>query len=197
MKRILDNIGLDYEVGIDEAAFYGPKLDIQIKNVFGKEDTLITIQIDMLLAKKFGMEYVDSDGKMKNPYIIHRTSIGCYERTLALLLEKYAGVLPLWLAPEQARILPIGEAHVEYAQKLADRLSAYGMRVTVDSKDENIGTKIKNSRFDRIPYMLIIGDKEVEANEVSVRSRKEGELGAMALDAIVSKLVEEVASKAK
>ncbi|MBE6837622.1 MAG: threonine--tRNA ligase [Ruminococcus sp.] len=197
MKKILDNIGLDYEVGIDEAAFYGPKLDIQIKNVFGKEDTLITIQIDMLLAKKFGMEYVDSDGKMKNPYIIHRTSIGCYERTLALLLEKYAGVLPLWLAPEQARILPIGEAHVEYAQKLADRLSAFGMRVTVDAKDENIGTKIKNSRFDRIPYMLIIGDKEVEANEVSVRSRKEGELGAMALDAIVNKLVEEVATKAK
>ncbi|MBQ7756889.1 MAG: threonine--tRNA ligase [Oscillospiraceae bacterium] len=197
MKRILDNIGLDYEVGIDEAAFYGPKLDIQYKNVFGKEDTIVTIQIDMLLAKKFGMEYVDKDGQKKTPYIIHRTSLGCFERTLAYMIERFAGVLPLWLAPEQARILPIGEAHIEYAQKLADRLSAFGMRVTVDAKDENIGTKIKNSRFDRIPYMLIIGDKEVEANEVSVRSRKEGELGAMALDAIVNKLVEEVATKAK
>ena len=197
MKKILDNIGLDYEVGIDEAAFYGPKLDIQIKNVFGKEDTLITIQIDMLLAKKFGMEYVDSDGQMKNPYIIHRTSIGCYERTLALLLEKYAGVLPLWLAPEQARILPIGAEHVEYANALKARLENAGMRVTVDERDENIGTKIKNSRFDRIPYMLIVGDKEVEANAVSVRSRKEGELGAMSQDDIFTKLVTEVATKAK
>jgi len=197
MKKILDNIGLDYEVGIDEAAFYGPKLDIQIKNVFGKEDTLITIQIDMLLAKKFGMEYVDSDGQMKNPYIIHRTSIGCYERTLALLLEKYAGVLPLWLAPEQARILPIGAEHVEYANALKARLENAGMRVSVDERDENIGTKIKNSRFDRIPYMLIVGDKEVEANAVSVRSRKEGELGAMSQDDIFTKLVTEIATKAK
>lgn len=197
MKKILDHIGLDYEIGIDEAAFYGPKLDIQIKNVYGKEDTLITIQIDMLLAEKFGMEYVDTDGKMKHPYIIHRTSIGCYERTLALLLEKYNGVLPLWLAPEQARILPIGEEHIEYAQKLADTLASYGMRVTVDKKDENIGTKIKNSRLERIPYMLIIGDKEVESNTVSMRSRKEGEIGAVALDEAVNKLVEEVRTKAK
>lgn len=197
MKKILDHLGVEYEVGIDEAAFYGPKLDIQYKNVYGKEDTLVTIQIDMLLAKKFGMEYVDKDGQKKIPYIIHRTSLGCYERTLAYLIEKYAGVLPLWLAPEQARILPINENHVEYAQKLADKLTAYGMRVTVNSKDENIGTKIKNSRFDRIPYMLIIGDKEVEANQVTVRSRKEGELGAMDLDAVVSKLVDEVVTKAK
>ena len=197
MKNILDNIGLDYEIGIDEAAFYGPKLDIQIKNVYGKEDTLITIQIDMLLAKKFGMEYVDSDGKMKNPYIIHRTSIGCYERTLALLLEKYAGVLPLWLAPEQVRLLPIGENHVEYAQKIADTLSSYGMRVTVDSRSENIGPKIKASRLDRIPYMFIIGDKEMESNTVTVRSRKEGELGALAVDDAVNKVVEEVRTKAR
>ena len=197
MKKILDNIGLDYEVGIDEAAFYGPKLDIQYKNVFGKEDTIVTIQIDMLLAERFGMYYVDKDGQKKLPYIIHRTSLGCYERTLAYMLERFSGVLPLWLAPEQARILPIGEAHIEYAQKLCDRLTALGMRVTVDSKDENIGTKIKNSRFDRIPYMLIIGDKEVEANAVSVRSRKEGELGAMPIDDIVSKLVEEITTKAK
>ncbi len=197
MKKILDNIGLDYEVGIDEAAFYGPKLDIQYKNVYGKEDTIVTIQIDMLLAKKFEMEYVDSDGQLKNPYIIHRTSLGCYERTLAYLLEKYAGVLPLWLAPEQARILPIGKEHIEYANALKTRFENAGMRVTVDERDENIGTKIKNSRFDRIPYMLIIGDKEVEASAVSVRSRKEGELGAMPLDDIFTKLVTEVATKAK
>lgn len=197
MKTILDDLGVDYEVGIDEAAFYGPKLDIQIKNVFGKEDTLITIQIDMLLAQKFGMEYVDVDGKMKTPYIIHRTSIGCYERTLALLLEKYAGVLPLWLAPEQVRILPIKQDHNEYAQKIADTLSSYGMRVTVDSRDENIGPKIKASRLERIPYMFIIGDNEMNSNTVTVRSRKEGEIGAIPVDDAVNKVVEEVRTKAK
>lgn len=197
MKTILDDLGVDYEVGIDEAAFYGPKLDIQIKNVFGKEDTLITIQIDMLLAQKFGMEYVDVDGKMRTPYIIHRTSIGCYERTLALLLEKYAGVLPLWLAPEQVRILPIKQEHNEYAQKIADTLSSYGMRVTVDSRDENIGPKIKASRLERIPYMFIIGDNEMNSNTVTVRSRKEGEIGAIPVDDAVNKVVEEVRTKAK
>ena len=197
MKKILDDIGLDYEVGIDEAAFYGPKLDIQIKNVFGKEDTLITIQIDMQIAKKFGMEYVDKDGKMKTPYIIHRTSVGCYERTLALLLEKYAGVLPLWLAPEQVRVLPIKEAHNDYAYQIADRLSELGMRVTVDAEDDNIGPKIKQARFDRIPYMLIVGDNEVANNTVTVRSRKEGELPAMPLDELVAKLDTEVRTKAK
>ena len=197
MKTILDDLGVDYEVGIDEAAFYGPKLDIQIKNVFGKEDTLITIQIDMLLAQKFGMEYVDVDGKMRTPYFIHRTSIGCYERTLALLLEKYAGVLPLWLAPEQVRILPIKQEHNEYAQKIADTLSSYGMRVTVDSRDENIGPKIKASRLERIPYMFIIGDNEMNSNTVTVRSRKEGEIGAIPVDDAVNKVVEEVRTKAK
>ena len=197
MKKILDDIGLDYEIGIDEAAFYGPKLDIQYKNVFGKEDTIVTIQIDMLLAERFGMYYVDKDGQKKLPYIIHRTSLGCYERTLAYMLERFSGVLPLWLAPEQARILPIGENHVEYAQKLADRLASMGMRVTVDSRNENIGSKIKASRLEKIPYMLIIGDKEVETNTVSVRSRKEGELPAMPVDDIVNKLITEIATKAK
>lgn len=197
MKKILDNIGLDYEVGIDEAAFYGPKLDIQYKNVFGKEDTIVTIQIDMLLAEKFGMYYIDKDGQKKLPYIIHRTSLGCYERTLAYMLERFAGVLPLWLAPEQVRLLPIGEEHVAYAQEIADKLTSYGMRVTVDSRSENIGPKIKASRLDRIPYMFIIGDKEVEANAVTVRSRKEGELGALPVDEAINKLVEEVRTKAK
>ena len=197
MKKILDNIGLDYEIGIDEAAFYGPKLDIQMKNVYGKEDTLITIQIDMLLSKKFGMEYVDTDGKMKNPYIIHRTSMGCYERTLALLIEKYAGVLPLWLAPEQVRILPIKPEHNEYAKAFADKLSNAGMRVTVDEEDSNIGPKIKKGRNDRIPYLLICGDNEVNDNTFTVRSRKEGELPAMPADELFSKLITEVATKAK
>ena len=197
MGKILDDLGLDYEIGIDEAAFYGPKLDIQYKNVYGKEDTLVTIQIDMLLAQRFGMYYIDKDGQKKLPYIIHRTSLGCYERTLAYMLEKYAGVLPLWLAPEQVRLLPIGEEHAAFAQKFADRLTEAGMRVTVDAKDENIGTKIKNARLDRIPYMMIIGDNEVQANGVTVRSRKEGELGCMPLDEIFTKLITEVATKAK
>ena len=197
MGKILDHLGLDYEIGIDEAAFYGPKLDIQYKNVFGKEDTLVTIQIDMLLAERFGMYYIDKDGQKKLPYIIHRTSLGCYERTLAYMLEKYSGVLPLWLAPEQVRLLPIGEEHVAYAQEFADKLTAAGMRVTVDTEDRNIGTKIKNARFDRIPYMLIIGDTEAKENGVTVRSRKEGELGCLKLDEVFSKLITEVATKAK
>ncbi len=197
MKKILDDIGLEYSIGIDEAAFYGPKLDIQYKNVFGKEDTLVTIQIDMLLAERFGMYYVDKDGQKKLPYIIHRTSLGCYERTLAYMLEHFAGVLPLWLAPEQVRIMPIGEEHIAYAKALGDQLTNAGMRIVVDEKDENIGTKIKNARLERVPYMLIIGDKEVEENGVTVRSRKEGELGLMPCDALVKKLLVEVATKAK
>lgn len=197
MKKILDDIGLEYDIGIDEAAFYGPKLDIQYKNVYGKEDTLVTIQIDMLLAERFGMYYVDKDGQKKLPYIIHRTSLGCYERTLAYMLEKYAGVLPLWLAPEQARIMTIGDEHLEYANKLAQDMTAKGMRVTVDSRDENIGTKIKGARLERIPYMVIIGDKEMQGGCVSVRSRKEGELGAIDKAAFIEKLEQEIVTKAK
>ena len=197
MKTILDDLGVDYDIGIDEAAFYGPKLDIQYKNVYGKEDTLVTIQIDMLLAERFGMYYVDKDGQKKLPYIIHRTSLGCFERTLAYMLEHFNGVLPLWLAPEQVRLLPIKEGHAEYAQKIADRMTAMGMRVTVDNRDENIGTKIKAARLERIPYMLIIGDNEVNSNTVTVRSRKEGELPAMPVDELIAKLDEEIKTKAK
>ena len=197
MKTILDDLGVEYSIGIDEAAFYGPKLDIQYKNVFGKEDTLVTIQIDMLLAEKFGMEYTDVDGKKRRPYIIHRTSLGCYERTLAYLIEKYAGVFPLWLAPEQVRILPIGEAHQAYAQEIADKITAHGMRVTVDKRDENIGTKIKASRLERIPYTFIIGDKETENKSVTIRSRKEGELPDVKLDEALAKIFEENDTKAK
>lgn len=197
MKTILDDLGVEYSIGIDEAAFYGPKLDIQYKNVFGKEDTLVTIQIDMLLAEKFGMEYTDVDGKKRRPYIIHRTSLGCYERTLAYLIEKYAGVFPLWLAPEQVRILPIGEAHLAYAQEIADKITAHGMRVTVDKRDENIGTKIKASRLERIPYTFIIGDKETENKSVTIRSRKEGELPDVKLDEALAKIFDENDTKAK
>lgn len=197
MEKILNDLGVKYDIGIDEAAFYGPKLDIQYKNVFGKEDTLVTIQIDMLLAEKFGMYYIDKDGQKKLPYIIHRTSLGCYERTLAYMIEHFAGVFPLWLAPEQARILPIGQEHNDYAQSIADRLTAIGMRVTVDKRDETIGRKIKNSRFDRIPYMLVVGDKEVEANAAAVRSRKEGDIGAMPIEDLVEKLRTEIETKAK
>ena len=158
MKQILDNIGLDYKVGIDEAAFYGPKLDIQIKNVHGKEDTLVTIQIDMLLAKKFGMEYTDSNDKRVTPYIIHRTSLGCYERTLALLLEKYAGALPMWMAPEQIRIMPIGDEQLDFARSIRADLERLGMRVTVDGRNEKIGYKIRAAQLEKVPFMLVIGE---------------------------------------
>ena len=151
----------------------------------------------MLLAERFGMYYVDKDGQKKLPYIIHRTSLGCFERTLAYMLEHFNGVLPLWLPPEQVRLLPTKEGHAEYAQKIADRMTAMGMRVTVDNRDENIGTKIKAARLERIPYMLIIGDNEVNSNTVTVRSRKEGELPAMPVDELIAKLDEEIKTKAK
>lgn len=197
MKKILDDLGVDYEIGIDEAAFYGPKLDIQYKNVYGKEDTLVTIQIDMLLAEKFGMYYVDKDGQKKLPYIIHRTSLGCYERTLAYMIEHFNGVMPLWLAPEQVRLLPIGEEHIAFAKDLADKMTARSMRVSVDTDDINIGTKIKKARIERIPYMFIIGDKEVGSNTLSVRSRKTGEESGVAVDDMLARLYEEIDTKAK
>ncbi len=176
----------NYSIGVDEAAFYGPKLDIQIKNVHGKEDTLITIQIDMLLAKKFGMEYTDSNDTRVTPYIIHRTSLGCYERTLALLLEKYAGALPMWMAPEQIRFLPIGDEQVEYARKIADRCESLGMRVSIDQRNEKIGYKIRAAQMEKIPFMLVIGEKEMNEGTVAVRSRKKGDMGAMSADEFVA-----------
>jgi threonyl-tRNA synthetase len=195
MKKILDDLGIEYKIGIGEAAFYGPKLDIQIKNVFGKEDTLITIQIDQLLAEKFGMEYVDKDGTKKNPYIIHRTSIGCYERTLALLIEKYAGALPTWMAPEQVRILPISDKQSDYAKEVEKKLFDAGIRVTLDSRNEKTGYKIREAQMEKIPYMLIVGDKECEAGTVSVRSRKDGDKGAIPTDEFLSELLLEIAEK--
>ena len=195
MRVILNDLGIHYREADGEAAFYGPKLDIQIKNVWGKEDTLVTIQIDFQQGKLFGMEYTDSDGQKKNPYIIHRTSIGCYERTLALLLEKYAGALPLWIAPEQARILPISDKHIETANKVADDLKKTGIRVEVDGHDEKIGKKIRQAQIEKVPYMLVIGDKEVEEGTLSVRSRFEGDLGSMNIVALTEKLLEEIRTK--
>ncbi len=196
MSKILDHLEIPYKVGVGEAAFYGPKLDIQIKNVYGKEDTLITIQIDQLLAEKFGMEYVDRDGQKKNPYIIHRTSIGCYERTLALLIEKYAGAFPMWLAPTQVKILPIADRHLDYAYEIKKNLEAKGMRVELDDRNEKIGYKIREARLQKVPYMLIIGDNEVENGEVSVRRRGEdGDLGAMKAEEFVSLATDEIENK--
>ncbi len=195
MKTILDNLGIYYEIGIDEAAFYGPKLDIQYKNVFGKEDTIVTIQIDMLLAEKFGMEYTDTDGQKKTPYIIHRTSLGCYERTLAYLIEKYAGAFPTWLAPVQVKLLPIGNEHLDYANAIAKRMENLGMRVEVDDRYEKIGYKIRQAQLSKTPYMLIIGDKEMEENAVAVRSWKNGDLGSVNVDKFISDLVLEIAEK--
>ena len=195
MAQILDDLGVEYTVGIDEAAFYGPKLDIQYKNVYGKEDTLVTIQIDMLLAEKYGMEYIDADGERKTPYIIHRTSLGCYERTLAYLLEKYAGWLPLWMASEQVRILPIAEAHVEKAYEVRDALRAAGIKAEVDARSEKIGKKIRETNLDKVIYQAVIGDKEVAEGTVAVKSRFDGDLGSISVEKFTEVLRNEIDNK--
>lgn len=195
MGKILDDLQVQYTVGKDEAAFYGPKLDIQIRNVFGKEDTIITIQIDMLLAKKFGMEYVDADGQKKTPYIIHRTSLGCYERTLARMIEKYAGAMPLWLAPEQARILTITDRADDWAYELRSQMEAAGFRVEVDTRNEKIGFKIREAQMEKIPYMVVLGDQEVADRTVALRDRKGGNFGTMRVEEMIQKLQAEVEQK--
>lgn len=189
MERILNHLEIPYEVGIGEAAFYGPKLDIQIKNVYGKEDTLITIQIDQMLAKQFGMVYTDKDGKQKTPCIIHRTSIGCYERTLALLIEKYAGAFPLWLAPVQVKLLPIADRHLDYLYEVKKQLEDKGFRCEVDDRSEKIGYKIREAQLEKVPYMVVVGDKDIENNTISIRKRKEGDLGAMTVEQFLAKIV--------
>ncbi len=192
MAEILEEIGLEYKVGIGDAAFYGPKLDIQIKNVFGKEDTIITVQVDELLAEKFGMEYISADGSKVNPCIIHRTSLGCYERTLALLLEKYAGALPVWMAPEQVRILPVTDRTLDYSYDVKKKLEANGIRVEVDTRSEKTGYKIREAQLEKVPYMLILGDKEAEENTLSVRDRATGETTVLSLDEFIAKLTSEM-----
>ena len=197
MKKILDDLGVEYKIGIGEAAFYGPKLDIQYKNVFGKEDTIVTIQVDQLLAEQFGMEYTDSNDKKVRPYILHRTSLGCYERTLAYLIEKYAGALPMWMMPTQIKVLPFGPEQVEYAKKVKAELDAQGLRVEIDARNETIGYKIRAAQLEKIPYMLIIGDKEMQSEQVAVRARKAGDLGAMSLADFTARALEDVRTFAK
>jgi threonyl-tRNA synthetase len=195
MREILDDLGIKYTEADGEAAFYGPKLDLQIKNVHGKEDTLTTVQIDFQLAERFGMEYVDVDGKKKYPYVIHRTSMGCYERTLALLIEKYAGAMPTWLAPTQVVVLPISERHDEYGRKVLSDLAAAGVRAEIDNRNEKIGYRIREAQLEKLPYMLVVGDKEVESGNVAVRSRKEGDKGSMPTEDFISELLKEISEK--
>ena len=196
MREILDDIGLEYTEEEGEAAFYGPKLDIQAKNVYGKEDTMITIQLDMFLAERFDMYYIDANGEKKRPYIIHRTSLGCYERTLAWLIEKYAGAFPTWLCPEQVRILPISEKYQEYADSVYAKIKAAGIKVTMDERAEKIGYKIREARLEKLPYMIIVGANEEETGTVSVRKRGEdGDLGSMPLDKFIADIKEEIDTK--
>lgn len=195
MKTILDDLGVEYTIGIDEAAFYGPKLDIQYRNVYGKEDTLVTIQIDMLLAQRFGMTYVDKDGQEKTPYIIHRTSLGCYERTLAYLLEKYAGALPMWMMPTQCVVIPLGEEYADYAAEVVKELKSNGLRVELDDRNETMGKRIREAQLEKIPYMLVVGAKEKEDGTVSIRSRKGENIGAMSVKDAAAKFVAETKAK--
>ena len=195
IRNILDELGINYTEDVGEAAFYGPKVDINAKNVYGKEDTMITIQWDALLAEQFDMYYVDQNGEKVRPYIIHRTSMGCYERTLACLIEKYAGKFPTWLCPEQVRVLPISEKYEEYAQSVAKALKERHVDVTVDSRSEKIGYKIREARLDKLPYMLVVGQQEEEDGTVSVRSRFAGDEGVKPLDDFINQICKEIDTK--
>ncbi len=197
MRDIMDELGIDYTVAEGEAAFYGPKLDIQMKNVFGKEDTIITVQIDFQLAERFGMEYVDVDGQKKHPYILHRTSIGCYERTLAMLIEKYAGALPLWLSPSQVMVIPITDRQKDYAERINKELLGMGVRSSVDSRNEKVGFKIREAQLDKVPYMVVLGDREEAEATLAVRTRKDGETATMSAEEFYKKLRFEIDTKAK
>ena len=195
IRNILNELNIPFTEDVGEAAFYGPKVDINAKNVYGKEDTMITIQWDALLADQFDMYYIDEKGDKVRPYIIHRTSIGCYERTLAWLIEKYAGMFPTWLCPEQVRVLPISEKYADYAENVCQKLTANGVDATVDNRSEKIGFKIREARLQRIPYMLIVGQKEQEENKVSLRSRYKGDEGQVALDDFIADITEEIRTK--
>ena len=195
MKNILDHLKIDYVEADDEAAFYGPKLDIQFKNVHGKEDTIITVQIDFALAERFDMTYIDKDGEKKRPYIIHRSSIGCYERTLAMLIEKFAGAFPTWLAPVQAKVLPLSDKYNDYAEKIVKDLRNNGVRVEADYRAEKLGYKIREARLERIPYILVVGEKEMNDNAVSVRSRKNDDEGSINFEDFKARLLKEIADK--
>ena len=195
MKTILDHIGLNYTEAEGEAAFYGPKLDIQFKNVHGKEDTLFTVQIDFALAGRLNMTYIDKDGEKKTPLVIHRSSIGCYERTIAMLIEKYAGAFPTWMSPVQVKLLPISDKYNDYAEKIANSLKSNGVRVETDYRAEKIGYKIREARLERSPYILIVGEQEEASNSVSVRSRKNGDEGSIPFVEFEARLLTEIANK--
>ena len=195
MRNILDHLEIDYTEADDEAAFYGPKLDIQFKNVHGKEDTIITVQIDFALAERFDMTYIDSNGEKKRPYIIHRSSIGCYERTIAMLIEKYAGAFPTWMSPTQVKVLPISDKYNDYAQSVSDELTKYNVRVETDFRAEKIGYKIREARLERTPYILVVGEQEAENNSVAVRSRKNGDEGSIDFETFKNRLLKEIADK--
>ncbi|WP_294351474.1 threonine--tRNA ligase [uncultured Clostridium sp.] len=195
MRNILDHLKIDYVEADDEAAFYGPKLDIQFKNVHGKEDTIITVQIDFALAERFDMSYIDKDGEKKRPYIIHRSSIGCYERTLAMLIEKYAGAFPTWLAPVQVKVLPISDKYNDYAESIVKKFKDQGVRIEADYRTEKIGYKIREARLERSPYILVVGEQEAANNTVSVRSRKNGDEGSIDLVEFEARLLTEIANK--
>ena len=195
MRNILNHLGINYTEADDEAAFYGPKLDIQFKNVHGKEDTIITVQIDFALAERFNMTYIDKNGEKKHPYIIHRSSIGCYERTIAMLIEKYAGAFPTWMSPVQVKILPISDKYNEYADKVATSLREKSIRVETDFRAEKIGYKIREARLERTPYILVVGEQEAENNTVAVRSRKNGDEGSIALEDFENRILLEIANK--
>lgn len=195
MREILEHLGIEYTEAIGEAAFYGPKLDLQFKNVHGKEDTIITVQIDFSLAERFGMTYTDKNGEEKYPYVIHRTSIGCYERTLAMLIEKYAGAFPTWLAPVQVKLLPISEKYHDYADEVYKELRAHNIKVEADYRAEKIGYKIREARNERVPYILVVGEKEAENKEVAVRSRKNGDEGSIALNEFIERIAKEIANR--
>ena len=197
MRNILNHLGINYTEADDEAAFYGPKLDIQFKNVHGKEDTIITVQIDFALAERFNMTYIDKNGEKKHPYIIHRSSIGCYERTIAMLIEKYAGAFPTWMSPVQVKILPISDKYNEYADKVAASLREKSVRVETDFRAEKIGYKIREARLERTPYILVVGEQEAENNTVAVRSRKNGDEGSVALEDFENRILLEIAKKEK
>ena len=195
MKKILDGLGIDYVEADDEAAFYGPKLDVQSKNVYGKEDTIITLQLDFAAAHSFDMTYIDENGNKAYPFVIHRSSIGCYERTLAMLIEKYAGAFPFWICPVQVKVLSLTERTADYANKVVEKLRLAGIRAEADVRNEKLGYKIREAQLEKIPYMFIVGDKEMEDNTVSVRSRKQGDMGVMAIDQITAQLVDEDVNK--
>ena len=195
LRQLLINQNVDFVEADGEAAFYGPKIDIQASNVYGKEDTMVTIQLDCAIADKFDMYYIDENGDKQRPYVIHRTSMGCYERTLAWLIEHYAGKFPTWLCPEQVRILPLSDKYVDYANEVAAKLKARRVDVTVDDRSEKVGYKIRNARLDRLPYWLVVGEKEQEDGTVSVSSRFEGNEGVKSVDAFIEQICKEIDTK--